>query len=70
MRKTYLVIALALLLVFAFAGTALAATPASDGGGLLFGTHHAGMAQDPGLTGSMNPGVHQGIVNWPMDMTM
>ena len=67
MKRTslFFVLALALLLVFALAGSALAAVPA-NGTGADFGLHHADMAQQGMLGKMMNPGMHQGIVGWPM----
>ena len=64
MRRTLIVLLLAIALLAILAVPALATTPANDGAGQLFGQHHATMAQSGQLGQDMNPGVHQGISGW------
>ncbi len=59
-----LMLALALVLVFGLAGTALAATPANNGAGEAFGLHHADHAQQDMIGEDMNPGIHEGFSGW------
>ena len=62
--RILLTLALAIVLLLAFAGTAFAQTPANDGVGQSFGEHHATCAQE-GMLGQLeNPGMHQGITGW------
>lgn len=63
--KRLLVLALAVLLVLAFASPAFAVN-GSGGAGRDFGQHHAEHAQEMGgFTGTENPGVmHQGFSGW------
>jgi hypothetical protein len=62
--RIVLAITLALLLMFVFAGTALAGPPANGGLGRSFGQHHAECARMGMLGPDMNPGMHQGFAGW------
>jgi hypothetical protein len=64
MQRTLIVLLLAIALVAVLAVPALAATPANDGAGQLFGQHHATMAQAGQLGQDMNPGMHRGFSGW------
>jgi hypothetical protein len=62
MKKfTAVIIASAALLVVP--ASALATT-GSGGAGQEFGDHHATMGQNGDLTGTMNPGMHDGFSGW------
>lgn len=65
--RVVLTLCVALLILVAFAGTALAATPANDGAGQAYGQAHATCAQAGHLGGSANPGMHRGITGWTGD---
>jgi hypothetical protein len=62
--RVVLTLALAIVLLLVFAGTALAQTPANDGWGQSFGQHHAACAQMGMLGKDMNPGTHLGLAGW------
>lgn len=62
--RTFAVMALAAVLVFALSVPALAATGAG-GAGVEFGQHHATHARDMGgFTAVENPGNHRGFADW------
>lgn len=65
MKRLWLVMALALVLVMAFTVPAFAVN-GSGGAGLEFGQHHADHATEmQGFTGTENPGVeHKGFSGW------
>lgn len=61
--KKLLVVALALVLLMAFAAPAFAVN-GSGGAGMEFGLHHAEHAQEGHLGADMNPGMHQGFAGY------
>jgi hypothetical protein len=60
------VVVLAVAMLAVLAVPALAATPANNGIGQLYGEHHATMAQAGALGKDMNPGHHRGTTGWHM----
>jgi hypothetical protein len=63
-RRAVVTVVLAIALVLAMSAVAFAATPADGGAGRDFGKHHPECARACGLSGEMNPGMHQGLYGW------
>lgn len=66
MKRMLSVVVLAVAMLAVLAVPALAATPANNGVGRMYGEHHASMAQAGELGKDMNPGHHRGISGWHM----
>ena len=66
MKRMLSVVVLAVAMLAVLAVPALAATPANNGAGQMYGEHHATMAQAGELGKDMNPGHHRGISGWHM----
>lgn len=71
MRKSIVVVALAIVLVLALVVPALAMTPANNGMGKMYGEHIRTEAHAGTLGKDVHPGQHHGMSGWtPPTMTL